>query len=147
MKESNFYYYNFLQSVVPPGLLTTDIYINLTLLPCPCGFHLTGSPLGCDCVPALTTYGIIFCNFTKGIGYVYRNDTTWVDAIDKESVILQKRCPFDYCPAQLTGVDLTYPNTQCAMNHAGTLCGGCKKGFSLALDTNMCLPCANNSSL
>ena len=40
-----------------------------------------------------------------------------------------------------------YPDTQCAMNHTGTLCGGCRKGFSLALGTNTCLPYENNSSL
>ena len=89
----------------------------------------------------------LFCNLTKGIGYVYRNDTIWVDAIDEDKVILQRRCPFDYCLAQLIGVDLMYPDIQCAMNHSGTLCGRCKKGFSLALGTNMCLPCESNSSL
>ena len=47
MKESDIYYYNHLHSVVPPGLLITPVYINITLLPCPRGFHLTGSPLGC----------------------------------------------------------------------------------------------------
>ena len=144
MKESYFYDYHI--SVAPPSLLTTPVYINLTLLPCPHGFHLTGSPPGCDCVPILAKLGI-YCNFTKGIGYIYRNDTTWVDAINEDDVIMQRRCPFDYCLAQLIGVDLRYPNTQCAMNHAGTLCGGCKKGFSLALGTNMCLPCESNSSL
>ena len=89
----------------------------------------------------------IFCNFTKGIGYAYRNGTIWVDAINEDNVIMQRRCPFDYCLAQLTGVDLMCPDTQCAMNHAGTLCGGCRKGFSLALGTNMCLSCENKSSL
>ncbi len=63
------------------------------------------------------------------------------------SIVLQRRCPFDYCLASQTGLDLSYPDTQCAMNHAGTLCGGCKKGYSLALGTNMCLPCANNNCL
>ena len=144
MKES--YNYNYQLSIAPPGLLTTPVYINLTLLPCPRGFHLTGSPPGCDCVPVLVKFGI-FCNFTKGIGYVYRNDTLWVNTINKDYVVLQRRCPFDYCLAQLTGVDLMYPDTQCAMNHAGTLCGGCRKGFSLALGTNTCLQCENNRSL
>ena len=89
----------------------------------------------------------LFCTFTEGIGYVNRNDTIWVDSVNEDRVILQRRCPFDYCLAKLTGVDLMCPDIQCAMNHAGTLCGGCKKGFSLALGTNMCLPCENSSSL
>ena len=95
------------------------------------------SPLSPPPPPPATPLHGMFCNFTKGIGYVYRNDTTWVDAINENSVILQRRCPFDYCLTQLIGVDLRYPDTQCAMNHAGTLCGGCKKGFSLALGTNI----------
>jgi hypothetical protein len=33
------------------------------------------------------------------------------------------------------------------MNHAGTLCGGCKYGFSMSLGTNMCLSCKNNRNL
>ena len=146
-KESDMYNQQRLLSVAPPaGLLITPVYINLTLLPCPHGFQLMGNPSGCKCIPALIKYGI-FCNFTEGIGYVYRNDTIWVNAIYNDSIVMQKRCPFNYCLTHLIGVDLRYPDTQCAMNHAGTLCGGCKKGFSLALGTNMCLPCENNSSL
>ena len=132
--------------IAPPGLLTTSVYINLTLLPCPEGFHLTGSRLGCDCVPALITNDI-FCNFTHGIGYVYRNGTVWVDTLEDNFILIQKRCPFQYCLPHLTGVDLRDPDTQCAMNHAGTLCGGCKKGLSLALGTNMCLSCTENKNL
>ena len=58
MKESENYYYNYLHSVAPPGLLTTPVYINLTLLPCTHGFHLTGSPPGCDGVPVLVKFGL-----------------------------------------------------------------------------------------
>ena len=137
---------NLLTDIAPPSLLTTSVYINLTLRPCPEGFHLTGSRPGCDCVPALITNDI-FCNFTHGIGYVYRNGTVWVDTLEDNFVLIQRRCPFDYCLSHLTGVDLRDPDTQCAMNHAGTLCGGCKKGFSLALGTNMCLSCKENKYL
>ena len=136
-------------NIAPASLLTTPVYVNLTILPCPQGFQLTGRPPRCDCVPAFVKYHI-FCNFSNGIGYVYRNGTKWVGVLFNEgsvlfnegSVTIQKRCPFDYCLTMLTGVDLRYPDTQCAMNHAGILCGGCRKGFSLALGTNMCLSCS-----
>ena len=137
---------NRLSEIAPSTLLTTPIYINLTLLPCPDGFHLTGSPPGCDCVPAFIT-NHLYCNFTNGTGYVYRNSTVWIDTFNQDSIVLQKRCPFDYCLSQLTGVDLRDPDTQCAMNHAGTLCGGCKNGLSLALGTNMCIACTDNKNL
>ena len=137
---------NRLTDIVPPHLLTTPVYINLTILPCPKGFYFSGNPPGCNCLQALTTNNL-FCKFVDGIGYVYRNGTVWVGKLDKNSILIQKRCPFDYCLPHLTGVDLRYPVTQCAMNHAGTLCGGCKKGFSLALGTNMCLSCKENKYL
>ena len=107
---------------------------------------LVATPPRCDCVPALITNDI-FCKFVDGIGYVYRNGIVWVGTLDENGILIQKRCPFDYCLPHLTGVDLRYPVTQCAMNHAGTLCGGCKKGFSLALGTNMCLSCKENKHL
>ena len=133
--------------IAPASLLTTPVYINFTILPCPQGFQLTGRPPRCDCVAAFVKYHI-FCNFSNGIGYVYRNGTKWVGVLFNEgSITIQKRCPFDYCLTMLTGVDLRYPDTQCAMNHAGILCGGCRKGFSLALGTNMCLSCSGNKNL
>ena len=142
----NSYHRDSLMEIVPPSLLTTLVYINLTLLLCPLGFHLTGSPPGCDCVPALVTNNI-FCNFTHGIGFIYRNGTVWINQFNEDSVVLQKRCPFDYCLPYWIGVDLRNPDTQCAMNHAGTLCGGCNKGFSLALGTNACFSCMENKNL
>ena len=145
-KESDSYIDEILLKYIPPNLLTTPVYINLTLLPCPLGFHLLEIPPKCDCTPPFTTNDM-FCNFTNGTGYIYRNDTTWIGTLNESAVLIQTKCPFDYCIAELTGVDLEHPDTQCAMNHAGVLCGGCKKGFSMALGTNMCLPCTNNKKL
>ena len=145
-KESDGYEHNLLTDIAPPGLLTTPVYINLTMLPCSQGFQLIGRPPKCDCVPALVINNM-FCNFTNGIGYIYRNGTKWVDTTKERSILIQKRCPFDYCLTHLTGVDFSYPDTQCAMNHAGILCGGCRKRFSLALGTNMCLSCSGNAYL
>ena len=82
----------------------------------------------------------MICNFTNGKGYIYRNDTTWIGTLSKDRLFIQRKCPFDYCISELIGVDLRYPDSQCAMNHAGTLCGGCKYGFSMSLGTNMYLP-------
>ena len=145
-RESDSYVNEFLFKYIPPNLLTTPVYINLTLLPCPLGFHLVGNPPKCDCIPPISTYNL-FCNFTNGTGYIYRNDTTWIGTLNESAVLIQTKCPFDYCIAELTGVNLEHPDSQCAMNHAGVLCGGCKEGFSMALGTNKCLPCTNNNHL
>ena len=131
---------------VPTTLLTIPIYINLTFLPCPPGFHLRGNPPGCECATVLTRNNM-FCNFTNGHGYIYRNGTTWVKVSNSSFIILQRHCPFDYCQDQLTGVNFNDLDAQCAMNHAGTLCGGCREGYSLALGTNKCIPCSNDHNL
>ena len=141
--ESSAYNPNLLSYIAPPGLLTTPVYINLTILSnCPQGFQLIGSPPRCDCVTTFMKYNI-FCNISNGIGYVYKNGTKWVGVSNEKSIIIKERCPFEYCHSQLIGIDLRYPDTQCTMNHAGILCGGCRKGFSSALGTNMCLSCSD----
>ena len=38
-------------------------------------------------------------------------------------------------------IDLRSPDSQCAHNHSGVLCGGCKDNHSLALGSSRCLPC------
>lgn len=143
--EADSYISEVLLKYIPPNLLTTPVYINLTLLPCPQGFHLNIHSK-CDCISPFRANNMI-CNFTNGKGYIYRNGTIWIGTLSKDVVIIQRKCPFDYCISELTGVDLRYPDSQCAMNHAGTLCGGCRKGFSMSLGTNMCLPCKNSSNL
>lgn len=52
---------------VPTTLLTIPVYINLTFLPCPPGFHLRGNPPGCECATVLIRNNM-FCNFTDGHG-------------------------------------------------------------------------------
>lgn len=136
--------------VIPPALLTTPVYINVTLLPCPPGFVLTGDPPGCTCYPVIEENGIS-CNITSGVGYVYRNGTLWVNATfdgnKTTGVIVHKYCPLGYCKPQLVAVNLNYPDTQCAFNRTGTLCGACNKGYSAALGSSQCLQCPENKHL
>lgn len=88
---------------------------------------------------------------TNHTGYIARAGRYWVNAtfIGNESngVVIHKYCPYNYCNPNNITVDLRYPDTQCAFNHAGTLCGGCRKGHSLALGTNRCLKCKDNVTL
>ena len=62
-------------------------------------------------------------------------------------ILLHYNCPFDYCKATAKGLELTTPNSQCAMYHAGVLCGKCTPSLSLALGSNKCLPCSNDNYL
>ena len=107
--ESDSYVSEILLKYIPPNLLTTPVYINLTLLPCPEGFHLINSR--CTCILPFIANNMI-CNFTNGKGYIYRNDTTWIGTLSKDRVFIQQKCPFDYCISELIGVDLSYPDSQ-----------------------------------
>ncbi len=136
-------------SIVPIGLLTTPIYINVTLSKCPSGFYLDFNSMGCKCNPQV-------CNEAeggekateRGRGLLYFGEKLWVNAYDDgqvNGIILHYNCPYDYCEASSNGIDLSNPDTQCAMDHAGILCGKCESGYSMALGTDKCLPCSDNN--
>ena len=135
--------------VIPPHLLTTPVYINVTMLPCPMGFIPNGNPPRCDCYQIFKD-NYISCRISGGgNGYVTRNGTLWVNASFDEAgnstgVFVHKYCPFGYCDPQQVTVDLTNPDTQCAFNRSGILCGSCKQGYSTTLGSSKCLQCSNN---
>ena len=136
--------------VIPSLLLTTPVYINVTLSNCPSGFFLNRASMGCECNPSLCNDQIKW-KFSNGMGLVYLGENVWVKAYnngDVSGIIKQQNCPFDYCKInKLLGLDLDRPDTQCAMNHAGTLCGQCETGFSLAIGSNKCLDCRDSNGL
>ena len=56
-------------------------------------------------------------------------------------------CPQGYCypPDTPVNINLNIPNgedAQCAHNHSGVLCGGCKTGLSLSLGSSYCMQCS-----
>ena len=65
----------------------------------------------------------------------------------KQRSYVHKHCPFEYCKPEQLDVNLTHPETQCAFDHYGTLCGDCKPNFSLALGGSQCLPNCSNRYL
>ena len=63
-----------------------------------------------------------------------------------DTIIVSQHCPLGYCLSGEKVVDLaSNPDTQCNLNHAGTLCGGCKNRYSLAIGSSRCIQCSNNS--
>ena len=128
----------------------TPIFINITILPCPLGFKLDINDLPtCQCTDKLDIFGIDNCTVTNGIGLVYCSGTVWVGhsgtgGNEKDVVLVNKYCPYDYCKVDDIAVDLYDPDTQCAFNHNGILCGGCPSNLSLALGSSQCLPCTND---
>ena len=71
------------------------------------------------------------------MGALYKNDSS---ESTYEGLILHSGCPFDTpVPITLDNLDI-----QCNHNHARTLCGSCREGYSIALGTLHCVPCSND---
>ena len=129
------------------SLQSTSIFISVQLLDCPPGFTLTGKHR-CDCNERIRT-NLLTCNINNQT--VRRHGNIWVNATfsgnTSNGVIVHKHCPFEYCKPEQLDVNLTHPETQCAFDHYGTLCGACKPNFSLALGGSQCLPNCSNKYL
>ena len=129
---------------IDPDLLSTPVYINITVLPCPLGFTLYSSPSKCVCVPQLLDINIT-CNITDQS--IYRSGTVWVkasfDGNTSNGVIIGKYCPYNYCKPEMVAENLEYQDSQCAFNHSGIICGTCQPGLSLTLGHSQCLRCPN----
>ena len=134
--------------IVQTSLLTTPICINITLLGCPLGFYLNPATMGCDCNPRICCdQPQIQESLLNGTGGFYIGSNIWVNGCDSSSnIILHHECPFYYCKINSSlRVHLSHPDTQCAMGHAGRLCGKCADGLSLVIGSNLCKPCNNDN--
>ena len=138
-------------------LFTTPVYVNVTLKDCPLGFNLAADPegyLSCQCHPFLIDNGITNCYIQDETGFIDLDAgrTLWIGngsliIGNSEDLVVAKYCPYDYCNKNITTLDLSDPDEQCALNHMGVLCGGCLPNHSLALGSNQCLPCSDNNHL
>ena len=135
----------------PPctSLLTTPIYINVTLQDCPLGFVLdrVSEVCSCDNNVIQLTGSNQFCDLKTG--YITRAGTVWlgVDTSENNTDIYywHRYCPSDYCMHDRTPIDLADPDQQCNLNRSGVLCGKCRTNYSLSLGGNKCIPDCNNN--
>ena len=134
---------NFVDSYIN-DLMAFQIFITITLLPCPPGFMLSDQPAKCVCHTTLQQQNIT-CNIDDQT--VHRGGTVWVNASfagnKSNGVIVHHHCPYGYCTFEELDIRLDFPDTQCNFNHSGILCGGCRPGLSLTLGTSQCLRCSN----
>ena len=132
--------------VIDHWFLNTPVYINITLLSCPIGFMISNSSRP-QCVCDHLLHGLdITCNITNQI--IHRRGAVWVSSEDNGiKLMITNHCPYGYCKTGDVNVSLDHPDTQCAFNHSGILCGGCQPGLSLALGSSQCLDCSNNYNL
>ena len=153
-QKMNYSIQDYYRNGVPPiDLQTALITVNITLVPCPPGFTLKGDPPRCDCYNALIELGVN-CTIKNGTGFVTHTDMIWISVFSEDGnetdsrVIYNQNCPLEFCTNSRLDVDLENdPDVQCAFNHAGRLCGGCKEGYSLAIGSSHCIHCPNNNNL
>ena len=123
---------------------TTPLFFNISLLPCPPGFTLINKV--CDCY----LHTILFddCSVSDGTGYFSWSTNAWVN-VTSDRILYNMHCPIDYCNmTKLPNLDLLdYPDSQCEFHRARTLCGGCRKNYSLAIGSSRCISCPDNNNL
>ena len=142
-------YYN--EGIIEGTLIFTPLFVNVTLKPCPSGFSLIEAGK-CECYKPLEEHGLQ-CN-SSGYMLLPDHEYYWIGAqsVDnKTEVILSKNfCPFCINSDSNLWINIQDEKSiasQCAFNRQDRLCGGCKKGYSLAIGSSSCIKCSNNNGL
>ena len=102
-----------------------------------------------DCPPGfIVSKGKCTCTINEGIFIVrYSGSRLWVNASYENGtyhgLIIYKACPVEYCKTKTINIFLDKPDTQCALNRSGVLCGACVTSHSLMLGSSKCHVCPN----
>ena len=134
------------------NLLTTPIFINITLLPgCPPGLTLNHDETTCSCYPVLANNGFS-CLVKNKTGILQWNGTVWVNGTFNEGystgIMYNRFCPLLYCNSGNKTINIgDDPSKQCASNRTGILCGACMDSFSLAIGSSRCIECPNSHNI
>ena len=135
------------KSYVPLLLLDLPVYITVRFSACPSGFDFIRGI--CDCTRVFKRYSSarysVVCDIeTQEISREY---SVWVDS-SPSTTRYSQYCPLLYCNASVVKVNLSREHgadVQCINHHSGVLCGGCQRGYSLAIGSSNCLPhCSDN---
>ena len=113
------------------------IMFNITILPCPFGFHLQGGQ--CECMAVMIEN---HCKCTKNTTYIYTCPERFWIKYETNEIYKYGSCPLHFCISTWEGSNDA--NGQCSSNRTGVLCGECKPEHSLALGTSHCLPNCSN---
>ena len=125
---------------------STPVLFYTTILPCPRGFTLAKHLPKCDCYQTLLDKDVK-CELKNRTGYFTWSGNMWINIIDN-GIIFTMYCPLDYCTVTNKSINMhSNPDSQCAFNRTGRLCGGCKDGYSLAIGSSHCIQCSNNNNL
>ena len=128
-------------------LLTTPVYVNISIIPgCPQGFRYD-EHFECTCFQIIKRQFVGKCYISNNAGYFEWSSIMWIN-VKNDTVIISRHCPLGHCLSGKKVVDLaSNPDAQCDFNHAGTLCGGCKNHYSLAIRSSQCIWCLTNNNI
>ena len=130
----------------PDGLCSDKgkITVKVQLEDCPPGFTLSKDE--CICDKRLMQYNLT-CTIDEDILIMrYSGSRLWVSAFYENGtrgLILYKACPVEFCKTETINISLDKPDTQCALNRCGVLCGACVTNHSLMLGSSKCHVCPN----
>ena len=126
-----------------PSLIPT--FFTITLLPCPPGFTLVSGH--CDCY----LHHVVFdnCTIVNGTGLFSWSSNAWAAIYTGyEGIFYNTHCSLDFCKIINQSLNLVNDsNTRCAFNRNGTLCGGCRENYSLAIGSSHCIQCHNSNGV
>ena len=125
----------------PQELLNFPVYINITVQPCPPGFSLSESLYKCICSHQLRQLQRVKCYIENKM--FERSGTSWIGLSKNGDLIVSQNCFFSFCKDIQQNITLSDLDLQCNYKHSGVLCGGCKRGYSVAVGSNRCLRCSN----
>ena len=127
-----------------PSYVNIPRIVQMTVLPCPAGFQFSTDNSGvCDCNQLLANV-TTSCNIVNETVTAAGNPWIAYDTT-RRCITVVSDCPLSYCESDST-LDITQPDQQCAQNRSGVLCGRCKEGFSLQLDSDSCQNCSAEES-
>jgi len=116
--------------------------------PCPKGFTFQKLRKACYCDPLLSSkLPIAPYNLTKD-NIISCPANSWVYTDTDENSHTHKyqvslHCSYDHCLPKSSHFNLSNSDLQCQYNRTGVLCGKCKPGLSVILDTPQCKHCFN----
>ena len=139
---------NYSLSIAGSNGYSSTMTLNINKTDCPLGFHLSNKNGACDCEEVKHINPLVEKDITcdAATNSLSRQGDIWIGNIS-ECIIVQTPCPLDYCNSTKANFTFADPDSQCSKNRNGTLCGGCKNNFSLALGSNNCIECNEFSYL
>ena len=128
----------FLYSPINPQQRIT---VNIGVLECPKGFKLSPKSKICDCLDIVPmNLDVVSCDIATDT--IEKKGNVWLGYSNScNCTRVSDSCPLGYCKQGLVNFTINDPDSQCALNRSGVLCGACADGLSVMLGTNGCGEC------